>query len=79
MRTPNRLFIVTVLLLTAAVAYGCSGRTPAAPSTLTDSPRQSGQSTLLGAGHAPDAGENTTAADTGSAARGGGATFGSGN
>lgn len=77
MRTLHRLPIAILLLTLAVAASGCSGGTPTTSASAVQEPAHS-ESFLPGAGDAfPQ--ENNTAADSGSAARGGGVTFGSGN
>jgi hypothetical protein len=78
MRTLHRLPIGILLLTLSVAAAGCSGGTPTASASAAQEPAQHGEFAMPGTGDAfPQ--ENNTAADTGSAARGGGATFGSGN
>lgn len=72
MRTAHRLFAVTLLLPLSLTASGCSSPTPTAPASAAHASGVTDAIDVI----AP---ENSTAADTGSAARGGGATFGSGN
>jgi hypothetical protein len=76
MRTLHRLPVAILLLTLAVAASGCSGGTPTGSAAAA--PETAEYERLLPPG-SDYVQENNTAADTGSAARGGGATFGSGN
>lgn len=77
--TRRALAAATLVTLAAASITACAGEVPT--ESARTPPAFNGGATFGSgnySGGTPDP-ENTTAADTGSAARGGGATFGSGN
>lgn len=76
-----RRITVAALVLVAAGASACSGDAPTGATVAPAGPQYDGGATF-GSGNfvgGTSTSENTTAADSGSAAIAGGATFGSGN
>ncbi|HST58406.1 MAG TPA: hypothetical protein VLK84_06960 [Longimicrobium sp.] len=75
-----RRLTFAALVLFAVGATACSGDAPTGATVAPSAPQYDGGATF-GSGNfvGTSTPENTTAADSGSAARGGGATFGSGN
>jgi hypothetical protein len=78
MRTLHRLPIAFLLITLAIAASGCAGGTPTASASAATEPALQSESVPVGSGDVLPQ-ENNTAADSGSTARGGGVTFGSGN
>jgi hypothetical protein len=77
--TYHRITFAALVFIGVGTA-GCSGDAPTGATVPPSAPQYDGGATF-GSGNfvGTTSPENTTAADSGSAARGGGATFGSGN